>query len=64
MMRKLPDCPKCEENDLRLSRAGHELWLHCYECGWKSGIITIAVMPRHADDVIDAAIADAVAQAK
>lgn len=62
-LRVLPDCPKCEEPDLRYSRAGHEIWLHCYCCGWKSGIITIDVMPSQADDVIDAAIAEAVAAA-
>jgi ribosomal protein L37AE/L43A len=59
-LRVLPDCPKCDENQLRLSRAGHDLWMHCAECGWKSGIITIAILPSDADNVIDDVIAAAV----
>jgi ribosomal protein L37AE/L43A len=59
MMRILPPCPRCQEDELRLSRAGNQLWMHCYECGWKSGIVTVAD-----DQTIDDAIAAAVAKAK
>lgn len=58
-MRKLPDCPKCEEGELWLYK--HALWieLRCYNCG-----LIETITPRPADDAVDAAIADAVAQAK
>lgn len=62
MMRNLGPCPKCQEDELRLSRAGNQIWLHCYECGWDSGIVTLALRPS--SDDIDAAIAAVVAAAR
>lgn len=58
MMRKLPDCPKCGLDELWLRR--HKDWVDvmCYNCG---EIATIT--PRPADAELDAAIAEAVAQA-
>lgn len=58
MMRILPDCPKCQEDELRLSRAGNKLWMHCYECGWKSGIVTVED-GQSVDDAIAATVAGA-----
>lgn len=56
MMRVLPDCAKCGEHELRLSRAGDTFWLYCYECGWKSGIVTLTT-GQELDEVIAATVA-------
>jgi hypothetical protein len=30
--KKLPNCPKCEEDELGVVHAG---WVMCYRCGWE-----------------------------
>lgn len=59
MMRKLPDCPKCEVEPLALRGYGAWASLFCLECGWIYRFI-----PPPTEDELDAAIADAVAKAK
>lgn len=59
MMRKLPDCPVCQERDLFLRRMGQEFALQCAECGWFSGLVTL-----EAGQDLDAAIAATVAAAQ
>lgn len=58
MMRKLPDCPRCEDDELFLVRHATWIVIRCYECGWNH-----TLMPRPADDALDGAIAEAVKQA-
>lgn len=60
MMRKMPACPKCDEDELWLYK--HALWveLRCYNCGL---IETIAPRPP-ADDALDNAIAEVVRAAQ
>lgn len=62
-MRKLPDCPRCEEDELFVVRSPHwtsVTWLvvRCYECGWHH-----TFMPRPSEDELDVRVAEAVAQA-
>lgn len=35
-MRKMPNCPRCSENDLQLSRRSAFVLLRCIECGWQA----------------------------
>lgn len=58
MMRKLPDCPRCAEDELWLCRYSDSVYVGCYECGWN---FTIA--PRPAEDALDSAVALVVALA-
>jgi uncharacterized protein (DUF983 family) len=59
MMRKLPDCPKCGEDELWLKHISFTVQLKCYLCGWSSGIVT----PMAGQD-LDAQIAATVAAAQ
>lgn len=36
LARKLPNCPKCKEDELWLTRRGYLFRLRCYLCGWDS----------------------------
>lgn len=58
-MRKLPDCPKCGEDELWLRR--HKYWLDvmCYYCG-----LIQTMTPPPADSDLDAAIAATVKAAQ
>lgn len=58
-MRKLPDCPKCQEDEL-WRVPGKELQLRCYLCGWDSGVIAAADWQND----VDALIAESVTKAK
>lgn len=35
MMRNLPPCPSCQEDELCIYRAGNSFRLWCSECGWR-----------------------------
>lgn len=57
MMRKTPNCPICQEDELVLYRAGDTFRLLCVECSWRtSGPILDGV---DIDDAIAAAVAKA-----
>lgn len=38
MLTRLPDCPRCQEDELWLV-PGKEVVVRCYLCGWDSGVI-------------------------
>lgn len=57
-MRRLPACPRCEEDELWLWRGGDTFEVSCYLCGWKSGIVTLAT-GQLLFDVIAATVAAA-----
>jgi hypothetical protein len=57
-MRKLPDCPKCEDEILALEGYGAWLKLVCRECGWYHRFF-----PPPAEDELDAAIDAVLAEA-
>lgn len=60
MRTKLPDCPACDADEiLRLSRMGDVIEARCLECGWSTGLITLAT----GQDIAEA-IAAKVAQAQ
>lgn len=42
MRTKLPDCPRCEEDELWLWRGGDVFEVKCYLCGWSTGRVTLA----------------------
>lgn len=58
-MRKLPDCPKCQEDELWLQPTSGSLHIRCYECGWGGEIVTCATGPD-----LDAQIAAVIRAAK
>ena len=58
MMRKLPDCSKCGEDELYLYSSDGTFVLACAECGWNSGIVTVAD-GQSLDDAIAAAVGKA-----
>lgn len=35
-MRKMPDCPRCSEDELWLKQTPMYAILSCYECGWQA----------------------------
>lgn len=57
-LRVLPDCPKCQEDELFLRHGKEWTVIRCYLCGWNYTII-----PKPADDAIEAAVAEAVRRA-
>lgn len=59
MMRPRQNCPSCGEDELYISRNITWISLHCPECGWN-----YTIMPRPAEDALDAAIAVAISAAK
>lgn len=59
MMRKLPDCPSCQENELWLQYMSFGVYIRCYYCGWTGKMIPA---PSQAD--LDAAIATVVEAAQ
>jgi uncharacterized Zn finger protein len=38
----LRDCPKCGEDELWLKRMGDTFEVKCHECGWSTGVVTLA----------------------
>lgn len=54
-MRKLPDCPRCGEDELWILRHADYVDLKCYWCGEVA-----TIHPRPAEEELDAAIANAV----
>lgn len=42
MRTKLPDCPRCSEDELWLWRTGDSVRVRCYLCGWDSDDIVLA----------------------
>lgn len=58
MMRKLPDCPRCELDELWLWKHAKWVEVRCYFCG-----MTLMIAPRPAEDELDDAVAEVVAKA-
>lgn len=59
MKRKLPDCPRCGDDELYVIQ--HTRWtvIRCYNCDFHKSL-----MPPPAEDALDARIAEAVEAAK
>lgn len=57
-LRKLQNCPRCSEDELWLWRGGDRFEVACYQCGWKSGVITLAT-GEELHEVIAATVARA-----
>lgn len=58
-MRKLPLCPRCENDELWLQTVGQTAQVQCYECGWSA----VFELPLSAS-ALDAKIAEVVAKAQ
>lgn len=56
-MRKLPDCPRCGEDELWILRHADYVDVKCYWCGEVA-----TIHPRPTEDEIDDAVAKAVEQ--
>jgi len=41
MRTKLANCPKCDDDQLKLWRGGNAFSVRCEECGWFSGVIML-----------------------
>lgn len=58
MTKKLPDCPKCGEDELWLWRTGDSFRVRCYLCGWDSDDVVLAIgqeLPDVVDETVKAA---------
>jgi uncharacterized Zn finger protein len=57
MRTKLPPCPRCDDV-LRLLREGDKVTASCWECGWTTGVITLAT-GEDIGEVIGAKVSEA-----
>lgn len=58
-MRKMPDCAKCEENELWLQHVTGGIYIRCYLCGWESPMIALPLTVEELSRAITAAVAAA-----
>lgn len=57
MNNKLPDCPRCDEDELyRLP--GKETKIRCYSCNWDSGLLGIDLDDSEEDEAIAVAVSE------
>lgn len=56
-MRKLPDCPRCYEDEL-WRVPGKKLQIKCYVCGWDSGILAEGDWENDIDALVNKAVTE------